>query len=143
MKIIMKKLFVIALGALCLLCTSCTKEDIVYTDYLWEGTFLSEVINGTTGKSETQTKYINLYFEDEGNKCVVYFGGQAFYLGGIAFYEVRWRGKNSFDLYPTTGEQITRQYTGTVSGKEMTLHALQGEAVTATYKLTRTNYEKD
>ena len=140
----MKKLVAIALGALCLMCASCTKEEMGDNlNYLWEGTFLTEVINGATDKSETQTRYILLYFEDEGNKCVVSFGGPNGYLGGVRFYEARWNGTSSFDLYPTTGEQITKEYTGTISGKKMTLHALKGGSITTTYKLTRTNDEQD
>ena len=139
----MKKLVAIALGALCLMCASCTKEEMGDNlNYLWEGTFYTDAINGATGESVTVKKYIYLYFENGGDKCSINFGGAG--LGDIRhIYEARWNGTSSFDLYPTTGEQITKEYTGTISGKKMTLHALKGGSITTTYKLTRTNDEQD
>lgn len=139
----MKKLVVIALGALCLMCASCTKEEMGDNlNHLWKGTFITNVIDGATGESAAVTEFIYLYFENGGDKCTIDFGRELI-DSRRHIYEARWNGKASFDLYPTTGEQITKEYTGTISGKKMTLHALKGGSITTTYKLTRTNDEQD
>lgn len=139
----MKKIVCIALWALCLVCTSCTKEEMGDSlDYLWEGTFFKNVKDGATGESAAVKEFIYLYFENGGDKCTIDFGSERI-DSRRHVYEARWNGTSSFDLYPTTVEQITKEYTGTISGKKMKLHAIKGGSITTTYTLTRTNDEKD
>ena len=136
----MKKIVVAALGILCLICTSCTKEELEqfsYTD--WEGNLTVKVKGGSSYVNMTAT--IGLYFSDDLAFCQIRTTcGSWFQSGGYGriYYEVRWTSDDSFDLYPQYAEQKKKAFTATISNKRiMTLTSLQGESTGTTYKLYR------
>ena len=137
----MKKIIVAMLGIVCLMCTSCQKEDLFKKnwDYVWVGEFPTIAINGATDKEVEITGIITLEFEDEGNTAIIWYGFKDQYGGSRWVYEARWRGNDSFDLYPKTGEQIVKEYSGAVNRNKMSLDNFKGGAVEATYTLTKTN----
>ena len=144
----MKKLFVATIGILCLMCISCQKEESpIYEDSLWYGEYKSRIMNETTGVVEDHTAYISLHFYHHAGDLVagyygtVHTGFVGLMHGRQQTFEARWTGKNSFDLfdlYPMTGEQIVKSYSGTVYRNELTLYGYnRSGAVEATYSLTK------
>lgn len=140
----MKKLLVATIGIFCLMCSSCQKEELpIYEDSLWYGEYKSRIMNETTGVVEDHTAYISLHFYHHAGDLVagyygtVHTGFVGLMHGREQNFEARWDDKDSFDLYRRTGEQIVKEYSGTVNQNKMTLHAYIGGAIDATYSLTR------
>jgi hypothetical protein len=140
----MKKLLVATIGLLCLICTSCTKENLpINEDSLWYGEYESRIMNETTGVVEDHTAWISLNFYHAdgdlvaGYYCKVATGFIGLMHGSQQTFEARWTGKDSFDLYPITGEQILKRYSGSVNRNKMTLHTYSGGAIEATYSLNK------
>ena len=118
------KLFsVLALVAVCILCTSCNKEEFDYSNSKWYGI----VENGS----------VILTFRDGTASCFVETSVKDITSANRQTFEARWTGKYTFDLYPTTGEQIVKQFSGTIERNKMFLSSIKGGATSATYQLSR------
>lgn len=142
----MKKIVVAVFGILCLICNSCTKEDMEQYSYTnWEGNFTVKVKGGSSYVNMTAT--IGLYFSDDLAFCQIKTKSGSWQSSGgygRIFYEVRWTSDDSFDLYPQNAEQKQKTFTATISNKRiMTLTSLQGESTGTTYKLYRIKEYKE
>jgi len=133
-----EKLFVAAVSVLCLAFVSCSqKEDVTneYTPSRWMGEYPIQIASATAGTLEDHTALMELYFLDNGKEGWIIIGGP--YVSARSEYEVRWSSGNQFAFYSSAGDQSLLCYSGTISGTEMTLKALNCDSVAATYKLSR------
>lgn len=130
----------VAFGILCLVGTSCTKEEInPYLDSIWKGQYPVQTLNGTTGEMEDHIGTITLEFVDGGRSCRIFTGIAGMIGMNMHKYDARWTGKGQVSLYDKSGEQSIVVYSGVISdsGTEMVLQALNCDSVAATYKLLR------
>lgn len=137
MKTIEKKVVVIT-GIIVLTLVSCSKESRnVYSDSAWSGENPIRMVNGTTGELEDHTAVMTLYFQHDGLECIVETGIAGLCAANRIRYEARWSRENQFALYSSSGGQSLLCYSGTISGRILTLRVLNCDGVAATYELTR------
>ena len=133
---LINKLTTICLGALFLVCVSCSKEGInPYSGSIWSGTYPVQTINNTSKETEDHNAVIILSFRDGGDKCNIQHGIEGMYGMTSVIYEARWSASNQFGLYSTAAGQSILCYSGTISGDKMALQALNCDRVAATYEL--------
>jgi len=127
----MKKIITLTLGLLCLMCISCSKEELKdYSGTLWIGQNLS------------------LYISDGGNSCVLETIDTVRTVKAVSPYtgkfEVRWTGESSFDLYPDpstyNSDMLIKMYSGSIVRKNLILYDIQSSSG-ASYKLSRSYYD--
>ena len=137
----MKKIITVIAGLLCLVCTSCTKEisEFQPVNETWMGEFPATAISGATNKEVEVTGVILMEFENDGNTGIITLGVKDQIGFSRYTFEARWTSSSSFDLYPTTGEQIVKAFSGTIVRKKMTLYKYVGGAVETTFNLTATS----
>ncbi len=137
----MKKIITVFAGLLCLVCTSCTKEisEFQPINETWMGEFPTTAISGATNKEVEVTGVILMEFENDGNTGIITLSVKDQIGSSRNTFEARWTSSNSFDLYPTTGEQIVKAFSGTIVRKKMTLYKYVGGAVETTFNLTATS----
>ena len=131
-----------AFGILCLVFTSCTREEVnPYSNSVWVGEYPVETINGTTGQTEDHTGTIMLQFIDGGNRCRVFTSIAGLIATNMVSYDARWTSGSQVALFSSAGDQSILVYSGTVSEGIMTLQALNCDSVAASYSLTRMKLE--
>lgn len=140
----MKKIITVIAGLLCLACTSCTKEisESQPVNETWMGEFTTTEITCATNKEVEVTGVILMEFENDGNTGIITLSVKSVkdqIRSSRYTFEARWTSSNSFDLYPTTGEQIVKAFSGTIVRKKMTLYKYVGGAVETTFNLTATS----
>lgn len=140
----MKKIITVIAGLLCLACTSCTKEisESQPVNETWMGEFTTTEITCATNKEVEVSGVILMEFENGGNTGIITLSVKSVkdqIRSSRNTFEARWTGSNSFDLYPTTGEQIVKAFSGTIVRKKMTLYKYVGGAVETTFNLTATS----
>ena len=115
------KIVAAAVSVLCMTCASCTQKDEIIKEYApswWRGEYAVQIENATSGALEDHTALMELDFLEDGKEGWVISG-------------------NQFAFYSSAGDQSLLCYSGTISGTEMTLKALNCDSVAATYKLSR------
>lgn len=140
----MKKIITAIAGLLCLACTSCTKEisESQPVNETWMGEFTATEITCATNKEVEVSGVILMEFENGGNTGIITLSVKSVkdqIRSSRYTFEARWTSSNSFDLYPTTGEQIVKAFSGTIVRKKMTLYKYVGGAVETTFNLTATS----
>lgn len=140
----MKKIITVIAGLICLACTSCTKEisESQPVNETWMGEFTTTEITCATNKEVEVSGVILMEFENDGNTGIITLSVKSVkdqIRSSRNTFEARWTSSNSFDLYPTTGEQIVKAFSGTIVRKKMTLYKYVGGAVETTFNLTATS----
>lgn len=134
------KIVAAAVSVLCLACVSCSQKEDVTNEYApswWRGEYAVQIENATTGTLEDHTALMELDFLDNGKEGWIIIGVPGVSEFVRSEYEVRWSSGNQFTFYSSAGDQSLLCYSGTISGTEMTLKALNCDSVAATYKLSR------
>lgn len=137
MKTIGRSLFA-AIGALCFLCVSCSKQEVnPYSESIWVGRYPIQTVNGTTGETVDLPGEIILTFQKDGDQCGISFGIEGMYGVTARNYEVHWSDNTHFTLYSAAGEQALVCYSGVISRDRMSLQSYNCDSVAATYELSR------
>jgi len=134
------KIVAAAVSVLCMTCASCTQKDEIIKEYApswWRGEYAVQIENATSGALEDHTALMELDFLEDGKEGWVITGIPGVSEFVRSEYEVRWSSGNQFAFYCSAGDQSLLCYSGTISGTEMTLKALNCDSVAATYKLSR------
>ena len=118
---------------------SCSQLGNTYDDTTWFGEYPVQTMNGTTGEMEDQTAVIGLHFEENGSTCAVTHGIVGLMGTNMIKYDVSWPAGNSFNLSKSAGEQTILYYSGTITGEEMELAALNCDGVAGAFKLKKTH----
>jgi len=134
------KIVAAAVSVLCMTCASCTQKDEIIKEYApswWRGEYAVQIENATSGALEDHMALMELDFLEDGKEGWVITGIPGVSEFVRSEYEVRWSSGNQFAFYSSAGDQSLLCYSGTISGTEMTLKALNCDSVAATYKLSR------
>ncbi len=134
------KIVAAAVSVLCMTCASCTQKDDIIKEYApswWRGEYAVQIENATSGALEDYTALMELDFLEDGKEGWVITGIPGVSEFVRSEYAVRWSSGNQFAFYSSAGDQSLLCYSGTISGTEMTLKALNCDSVAATYKLSR------
>ena len=134
------KIVAAAVSVLCMTCASCTQKDEIIKEYApswWRGEYAVQIESATTGTLEDHTALMELDFLDNGKEGWIIIGVPGVSEFVRSEYEGRWSSGNQFAFYSSAGDQSLLCYSGTISGTEMTLKALNCDSVAATYKLSR------
>ena len=136
------KIFTVAVGVLCLICSSCTKEGAdLYSGSYWNGEWELDVEIGDTGEIEHRIQTINLTFPFGFNECIVKTGTSGLCLVYSINYQLRWRRSNRFELYDSDDTDPQPCFTGTITGDTMKLECHKElpycALLAGTYELSR------
>lgn len=120
-----RTLAIATLGALCLL-SSCNLDMPQQTQPpVWYSERPVEMINGTTGETETHTSVMALTFYNANMECLIERGIVDIIAYNRVAYEARWDNDKEFALFETYGPKDRGpRYKGMINGKKMTLNSL-------------------
>lgn len=137
----MRRIVFAAVGALCILCAACSKEEpdpyARVADTRWVGTYAVRTENGTTGELEDHTGTMVLQFSQDGKSCIVETGIEGLYASNRKTLHVGWSDGARFTLSEASECYAMIYYSGAVRGDKMALQALSCDGVAANYELSR------
>ena len=126
MRTIMK--WIAALAFIGAFAASCAEMDESYDGSFWKGEYVIQT---------NPVGIIEVIFDAGSNQCTVAFGLKGSDVLTAEKFEARWSRRNRFALYSIAGGQSLLCYSGSISGDQMTLKALNCDSVAESFVLSR------
>ena len=145
MRTLSRIISVVAVGLLCLMGSSCAKEETKENPILhdWCGYYVTLY----KVDPDEYALLLRLRFYNDGNNCWLHYSSHRYVDGKTSLvdyepihYDVLWLRRDHFALYSTAGDQSLLVYSGQFVGDKLWLQAMNCDGASDSYVLFRDIY---